>query len=481
MRSIFCCVLFFFSILILFSCCGYAAEYYVSPNGSRGGDGTKAKPWATLGQAIAAVPDDGSTIIVQDGLYAGSNLWNRAFDKTLTVKAENPYRARFTGRDGTNTVLYLEKFSNAVIEGLEFHGNGSDKSDYLVQLGKEDCHHLVFRNCIFHDSYKNDLLKINNRTHDILFTGCIFFNQNNHSGDEHFDINVVKNITIEDSIFFNDYAGSGRPEVNQAHSFIVIKNSSNTAENYTENIIFRRNIFLGWSGLPDQGFILTAEDNKPFFEASGITIENNLFLFHTAQRIIAALLFKGGIRDVAVRANTVTGHPNGGGPGSFSAYSAVFMKFDKQPAQENIIVANNVFCDNTGKMLRFSAGAEKDFAGKDALKFNNNVYWSGGKKIPVKETDVFVPERDKKAILQSPMLPDVPAKIVYPRLDEKTGKFLSGNSTIRQEFERLVKEYAVPAAGSSVIDAADAAQMPKDDILGNKRDNKPDCGCYETR
>jgi hypothetical protein len=60
--------------------------------------------------------------------------------------------------------------------------------------------------------------------------------------------------------------------------------------------------------------------------------------------------------------------------------------------------------------------------------------------------------------------------------------FPSGSATIRQELERLVAAYAVPAAPGPAVDQADRARMPADDILGRPRTRGtgPDLGAYET-
>jgi hypothetical protein len=55
--------------------------------------------------------------------------------------------------------------------------------------------------------YSNDLIKVNHFAHHIVFRGCVFYKQNDHGGDEHLDINTVTDVRVEDSIFFNDYAG----------------------------------------------------------------------------------------------------------------------------------------------------------------------------------------------------------------------------------------------------------------------------------
>jgi len=75
-------------------------------------------------------------------------------------------------------------------------------------------------------------------------------------------------------------------------------------------------------------------------------------------------------------------------------------------------------------------------------------------------------------------------KQIIPRINPETGQFYSGNKTIRQEFERFVKTYAVPRAGSAAIGTGnpDPRFMPADDILGTPRDPLfPNVGCFETK
>jgi hypothetical protein len=462
----------------------HAGTYYIAPDGNdSAGDGSRDKPWLTLAKAVQTVPDDGSTIIVKDGLYAGFFMPVRAFTTPCTIKAEHPYKARFTGRDGSNRAMYIEKLSMAVFDGLQIVGNGAEQGDYLVQIASEDAHHLVFQNCIFHDSYKNDLLKVNHFCNCIRFSNCLFFNPNNHGGDELFDINTVKNIIVEDSILFNDYTGSGREEKNRSHSFVVIKNSEDKPD-VTQYVTFRRNIFLNWSGLPDQAYLLLGEDDKNFFQASDILIENNLFLHNQTVRTVGTFLFKGGLRNVTVRANTVTGEPFRVGEGAFATFAVAFWK--QGPPQENILFINNVFCNNAGSTLRFSAGKKEYFA-EDGFRAVNNVYWNGKRKFTAKPEDVFKPEADSQAIETSPKLPDVPQKWTADTapwaaflFDRQSNEF--SQSTIREVFEAIVRQYAVPAGGSSAIGAAAANDMPEDDILGHQRSKtKPDIGCYETK
>ena len=185
---------------------------------------------------------------------------------------------------------------------------------YLIHLGAEAVHDLVFSDCIVHDGSVNDMIKINAKTHRVLFEECVFYNQ--AAGSNHFDINTVTDITLEGCIFFNDYKGSGRPPTSGS-AFICAKNSGNSSPNTTRNIHIRRNIFLNYEGKNDQAYVLIGEDAKPFFEAQDVLVENNLFLFTSDVSHIGAFQLKGKLRNITFRANTVSGHPAGG-----SAYAA---------------------------------------------------------------------------------------------------------------------------------------------------------------
>jgi len=460
-----------------------ASTFYLSPSGSdTTGIGTRQKPWKTISRAISKVPDDGSTIVLLDGLYEGAESVSRHFTKFCTIRAENAYRARLRSPAGQNRALYCYGASNIRIQGLEAFGSGGTQGAYLIHISTEKTHHIAFEDCIIHDSYNNDLVKINDGTHHILFRNCVFFNQTDHGGDEHFDINTCTDIRVEDSIFFNDYAGSGRRVGNQGHAFVVIKNSGSTP-NVTKQIAFRRNIFLNWQGAPDESFILLGEDGKPFFEAQEVMIENNLFIHNSPVQTWGTLLLKGGLKDITFRANTVVGHPAVKWSG---AMSAVCLRIEKNPPMGDLTFANNIFWDPTGQMPRFSDSEGRTFAPGSKQVLLNNLYWNAGKPIPTQPQDVLVPDRDAKKIMADPRLGSGKAAggvgieaVVLPRWEPAKGRFLSGETTIRREFERLVRTYTVPGRGSAAIHAADPTCMPKDDILGRVRGAKPSIGCCE--
>ncbi len=145
----------------------------------------------------------------------------------------------------------------------------------------------------------------------------------------------------------------------------------------------------------------------------------------------------------------------------------------------DLTFANNIFSDPTGQMPRFSISGKETFAPGSRQVLLNNLYWNAGKPIPTDAKDVLAPDRDGEKIVADPRLGNLGQAVTLPRWDPKQGTFLSGQRTIHGEFQRLVKLYAVPARGSPAAHAADPANMPGDDILGNPRAGKPDIGCFQ--
>jgi NAD(P)-dependent dehydrogenase (short-subunit alcohol dehydrogenase family) len=237
------------------------------------------------------------------------------------------------------------------------------------------------------------------------------------------------------------------------------------------------------NGKPDMALILLGDDGKPFTEAQQVMVENNLFIHNSPVRTWDTLLYKGGLKDITFRANTVVGHPAVKWSG---AEAVVCLRIEKNPPMGDLVFANNIFCDPTGEMPRLAIAGAKTFASGSKQVLLNNLYWNAGKKVPAEPQDVLAPGRDAKKILADPRLGDWAAgksaggAATRPRWDAKRGNFLSGQKTIREEFERLARLCAVPAAGSPAIHAAYATDTPKDDILGHPRGQRPDLGCVES-
>ena len=184
------------------------------------GDGSSAKPWATITHALDSVPD-GSTILVRPGLYQGRIRVRGYFSQGVVVRAEIPYQAILEHNDRVLTAYtQVGGVRGITIEGFEIRHSGSGSGALVFHIdggGDGSVSHIVVRNNILHDSYNNDILKINNGAHHITVEGNLFYNQT--GSDEHIDVNSVSNVVVQDNVFFNDFAGSGRINHNDTSSY----------------------------------------------------------------------------------------------------------------------------------------------------------------------------------------------------------------------------------------------------------------------
>lgn len=454
--------------------------FYVATDGDdTNGDGSPAMPWATITEALDNVPDQ-SLVLVRPGTYNGRIRIRGTFAVGVTVRSEVPYAARLRHNA---QVITAYAHSNGVegitLEGFDIAHSGDGASPLVVHIdgnGNLEVSRITLRNNIMHDSFNNDVLKINNATRDILVEGNLFFNQG--SSDEHIDINSVEDVVVQDNIFLNDYAASGRPDPGGSSSFIVVKDSNNADDIYigSRNITLRRNIFLNWVGSTGSSFVLLGEDALPIFEAREVLVENNLMLGNSSNVMRAPFGVKGG-RDIIFRHNTVVGDlPS-------LAFAMRLNTEGQNPANDNIQFYNNVWSDPTGTMGA-NGGGSNDFSDTPpgeivSFVLHNNGYWNGGGALPEDPAEVINPSDDTAALIGDPGLNDL-GGLVVPHYDSTGGTFADGSTSIRQAFERLANQFATPAAPSIVFNAADAAQSPVDDLLGNPRiDGSPDLGAVE--
>ena len=469
----------FLLVLVPAAAQAQGCSYWVAPPpaGDDANPGTMAAPWATLNhasaQVFAANPGGGCTVWFADGVYAGPNSLYERFGSPTWFKAVNPYRAVFR-HPGPSVQLFGAR--HMVFEGFRFTHSGPGAGALVVQvqmdggtgLWSED---IVFRNNVFHDSFDNDILKINNGARFVRVEGNVFYNQT--GSDEHIDVNGVTDVAITDNVFFNDFAGSGRVNGNDTSSFIVIKDSGALIGGCAR-IAVRRNVFLNWEGGAGSNFVLLGEDGQPFHEAHEVVVENNLMIGNSQNEMRAPFGVKGG-RDVTFRNNTVAGDLPG------CAYAMRLNQEGQNPPNENVRFWNNVWSDHTGTMGAgcgggndFSDGAPAESVG---VSLDRNLYWNGGAAIP--PGDVLSPlVDDARRVVADPGVSTSHAAIVLPRWNGAA--FPSGSATIRQEFERLVEAYGAPANAGPVVDQADFARAPADDIRGRPRGSSPDLGAYET-
>jgi len=196
----------------------FSGTYYVATTGSdNSGNGSLIAPWRTITHALDSVPDDNSTVLVKPGTYEGRVRLRGAFSNHVTVKSEMPYLAKLRHDDTVVTCFYGKGIT---LEGFDIAHSGSTAGPVAIQIqdliedpgGDDYVSNIVIKNNILHDSYNNDILKINNGAGNVTVSGNMFYNQK--GSDEHIDINSVTDIIVEDNLFFNDFSGSGRTNNN---------------------------------------------------------------------------------------------------------------------------------------------------------------------------------------------------------------------------------------------------------------------------
>jgi hypothetical protein len=454
--------------------------FFVATDGNdTTGDGSAGAPWATITFALDNLPD-ASLVLVRAGTYNGRIRIRGTFPAGVTVRSETPYQALLR-HDATVLTVFTDPrgAEGITLEGFDIAHDGPGAGALVVHLdgaGNAEVTRITLRDNVMHDSFNNDVLKINNASRDILVEGNMFYNQN--GSDEHIDINGVEDVLVQDNIFFNDFGASGRVDPGNTSSFIVIKDSNGGEDIFlgSNNVTVRRNIFLNWQGSTGSNFLLLGEDAQPFYESRNILVENNLMLGNSLSIMRAPFGVKGG-RDITFRHNTVVGDLPA------LAFAMRLNTEGANPANDNILFYNNIWSDPTGSMGA-SSGGSNDFSDTPpgetlAFELDNNLYWNGGVTIPEDVGETVNPSDDSSAIVGDPQLADQGA-LVVPHWNSGTTLFADGSTTIRAAFNRLGSLYGTPSPGSTALGAADPAQSPMDDLFGRPRSGlMPDLGAVE--
>jgi len=441
------------------------------------GDGSEGDPWASITHAVDNAPD-GSLVLVEPGTYTGRVRLRRSFAGGITVRSRVPYQARLRNDD---RVIVAYEAQGITLEGFDIAHSGPGSAALVIHIqdlidGPGFTRRITLRDNVLHDSFNNDILKINNGAGEIQVLGNLFYNQT--GSDEHIDINSVSDVLVEGNVFFNDFEGSNRVNGNDTSSFIVIKDSDGTDGRLTgsERITVRRNVFLHWQGSSGSNFVLLGEDGNPFFEARDVLVENNLMLGDSPEVMRAAFGVKGG-KDVTFRHNTVVGDlPS-------LAFAFRLNTEGANPPNENIVLRGNVWSDPSGTMGAENPSRPDDFCdtppGETAsFTLRRNLYWNGPEPVPVDGGESVNVTDDPEALEVDPELPPVTG-VVLPRWFPGSSLFADGSVSIAAVFEKLATTYGTPAAFAPGVNAGDPAHAPADDLLGNPRDGSPDLGTVE--
>jgi hypothetical protein len=441
--------------------------YWVALDGSTSNNGSSTSPWPSIGHAVQNVPD-GATILVRPGTYNGRVQLDRVFTQGITIRSEQPYRAALRH---TSTVVTAYSGAGITLEGFDIAHAGAGAGALVVQIqttGSTPTTRITLRNNVLHDSYNNDILKINNGATNVTVERNVFYNQT--GSDEHIDINSVLDVVVQDNVFFNDFAGSGRTNANDTSSYIVVKDSNDNTDGIqgSKRVTIRRNVFLNWEGSAGSNFVLCGEDGVGFFETDGMTVENNLMLGNSSNTMRSSFGIKG-CKDVTFRNNTVSGNL----PANEFA-----MRINREGANlpvQNARFFNNIWSDPTGTMSDFSDTLAADIA---SFTLQNNVYFNGGQAIPNNAADHVNVDDDPSAIVGDPALA-TPGNIALPRWNAQSGTFGDGSRTTCEAWSRLVMQYCALGSGSVAVDRARAADSPDHDITGRARGASPDVGACE--
>lgn len=466
--------------LLLALAAGEAAAqstYWVATDGvDEPARGSESSPWRTITYALDQVPD-ASLVLVKPGTYSGRIRIRGSFANGVTVRSQLRYQARLRAAEAVLTIYDGNDVEGITIEGFDIAHSGPGAVPLVVQIQDGDgaeTRRIVLQDNILHDSYNNDVLKINNGASDITVRGNLFYNQG--SSDEHIDINSVDGVVVEDNVFFNDYAASGRLPPSDgggnpdSSSFIVVKDSNAGDDEYlgARNVVIRRNVFLNWIGSAGSNFVLLGEDGTANHEAFDCLVENNLMLGNGSVPMRAAFGVKGS-RDSVFRANTVVGDlPS-------NAFALRLNREGANPPVSNIAFHNNLWSDPSGTMEDFSDTPPADV---QAITLRRNGYWNGGAPLPQDAGDAVNIADDAEAVIGDPRLAS-PAGLQTPHWIAAQSQFNGGYASIRDVFVGLVLAYGRPAADGAGIDQGLASGMPPDDILGQPRSATPDLGAFE--
>lgn len=451
-------------------------NYFVAPYGvDRINGGSSIQPWKTINYGLALIPN-GNTLIVREGIYTENIRINKNFSKGLLLKSEVPYLAKLTSDQ--RVIALVKEAENITIEGFEITHNTLSAKPLVVHIdgwGQNSVKNIVLRNNIIHDSYNNDLLKINNGAEHITVECNIFYNQGD--SDEHIDVNSAANINISDNIFFNHFSKSSRQTTKKSSSFIVIKDSNSDEDRFlgAENIRVYRNVFLNWQGSHGQGFISVGEDGKPYYEAHNINIYNNLMLGNSPISMRAPLIVKGA-ESIKFFNNTISGDlPS-------NAYAVRITQEGKNKKPKNIKLYNNIWSDPTGTMGQGASESSNDFSDTlfyqvDSYTLANNLYWNGAQPLPYSMLDKINPTSDgTKLVLNSHLNSN---KIINtPSWNITKKKFDDGSLDIRAAFIQLVNLNGIPKFETHQHIINDS---PADDILGQQRNSPHTIGAYHLK
>jgi hypothetical protein len=452
----------------LFSSCSptlSTPSFFVAPQGNDNNSGSQSRPWKTISHAIQQVPD-GSTILVQPGTYREEVRLDRSFPQGITVRSQVPYAAKL---QNNGTVLVAFFGQGITLEGFDISHQANTKNPLLVHIQDllgtpNDTQHverITLRNNIIHDALLGSLVKVQNQARQIRIEHNLFFNQGPQGA--HVEVNSASDVIIQDNIFFNDFEGSQRQNLQNTSAFVLVHDSNAALDGLlgSRRLTLRRNLFLHWQGDPSAAMLLLGQNGENYYEVVDAIVENNLFLGDSDNPLRAAWTSKSA-KNVIFRNNTLHGDLPG------QAFMLRAKREGSSPTNDNLTIYQNIFSDPTGTMGRLSETNSSDLERFEVLR---NLYHNGNFAIPENVSDLINASADPEAREGSPRLAAL-QDITLPRRNPSTGLFAGSSQTICEVFENLVRTYGEPSAGSPAATIGNPRIAPNHDMLGRQRNEE---------
>lgn len=440
-----------------------APVYVVAVDGDdETGQGTAVSPWGTLSHAVSQVPD-GSVIDVGPGDYFGPQELIGEFDSGITVRAVPPYQARLRH---SGPVLTLARAQGITVEGFDIAHVAQGAERFVVHIrddfgppgGEAFSTRIVLRDNVIHDSFNDDLLRIDSGTAGITVEGNVFYNQG--ANNEQVDVNAASDVVLRGNIFFNDFVASGRVNAGNTASFVAVKDANGADDEVSgaSSIEIDGNIFMGWQGTAATNFVQVAENGYTFYEARDVLVQNNLMLGEGGDEMRAPLGCKGA-RDVVVRSNTVVGNIPA------SAFAFRLNVEGESPPNDGISFFNNVWSAPAGTMTDLTDTEVS--SPLENFTLETNVYWNGAQPIPQDASDAINLDADANAIVADPEIAPLP--MTNPVWSPDSERFAGGYASLCEAFEGLAIRHGSPGPEGAAAGNALPSELPAHDILGRTR------------
>jgi len=348
---------FFLSLPVAFSALSAsaaAADLYVAPNGRSGNAGTSAAPFDRITTALnRARPGD--RVLVRAGTYPGGG-WISASGTAAApirvVSVDGPRRAVIAG--GSETLRIGDAASYLSFEGLELRGS----SNNLIHIDGGS-HHIWLRDVYAHHAgVDGDVVKVN-QARSIYLERSEFAFPGVRTGSENPSQECIDFVDVDDIVVRDSYIHDGG-------------NSLMYAKGGAQGVVFENNVIatqragaidpmVGLGASTDSSLLGDAQ-----FEAIDIVFRNNVVIGGVAG---AVGVYDG--QNVVIANNLFLN--NSGGVVEFRAGSGPLER------SEDVSFVNNLVVDTRGRM---STVLRRSSHGLQGLVVSHNLYWNNGQAVP---------------------------------------------------------------------------------------------------